>query len=98
MEAVIRALARHFGLAASVIKNGEDLLVFGGPWAMDAAVVLSVGAALFGSTLTYRYIEQPARLFFNSLSDDLARRSAPTKGGAASAAPILPAILPFGPM
>jgi len=78
--------------------GGGDLLVLGGPWVMDGAALLCVSAAIFGSALTYRYIEEPARLLSNRLSDDLARRSAPTKGGTASAAPILPAILPFGPM
>lgn len=98
MEGAVYALARHFGLPASVTMGGGDLLVLGGPWVMDGAALLCVSAAIFGSALTYRYIEEPARLLSNRLSDDLARRSAPTKGGTASAAPILPAILPFGPM
>jgi hypothetical protein len=77
LERAVRALAHVLGQPASAPIDGHDLLVLGGPWAMDAAAVLCVAIALAGSTLTYRFIEDPARRFFNSLSDGRTRSTAP---------------------
>jgi peptidoglycan/LPS O-acetylase OafA/YrhL len=69
MEGAVYALAARFGLPASITVGGDDLLTLGGPWAMDGAALVCVSAMLIGSLLTYRYIEEPARLFFNRLSN-----------------------------
>jgi peptidoglycan/LPS O-acetylase OafA/YrhL len=77
METVVQALADHFGRPASVLVDGSDLLNLGGPWAMDVAGLVCVAVTIAGSTLTYRFIEEPARLFFNALSDGRRRASIP---------------------
>ncbi|HEY1707206.1 MAG TPA: acyltransferase [Rhizomicrobium sp.] len=68
LEALVFALAQHLGLSASIEIGGDDVLALGGRWAMDGAALACVASALLGSALTYRYIEEPARLFFNRLS------------------------------
>jgi peptidoglycan/LPS O-acetylase OafA/YrhL len=73
---VVFALAQHLKLSPSVTVNGDDLLVLGGPWAMDGAGLVCVMLAVSGSSLTYRYIEEPARRFFNQLSSPDSPRSA----------------------
>lgn len=69
MTVIVYALARHLGLPPSISVGGDDLLTLGGRWTMDGAALLCVSAAIMGSVLTYRYIEEPARIFFNRLSD-----------------------------
>ena len=69
MEAVVQAIADHLGQPGSISVGGSDLLNLGGPWAMDAAGLACVAVTIAGSTLTYRFIEEPARLFFNARSD-----------------------------
>lgn len=74
MGGAVYALGRYLGQPVSVQAGGDDLLVLGGPWAMDAAALLCVGVALFGSAFSYLFIEDPARLFFNRLSQRMASR------------------------
>ncbi|MEI9933203.1 MAG: acyltransferase [Rhizomicrobium sp.] len=74
LQTIIRGVAAHLGVAASAKIGGNDLLVLGGPWAMDGAALLCVAATLGGSFLTYRYIEEPARQFFNRLAFEGAPR------------------------
>jgi peptidoglycan/LPS O-acetylase OafA/YrhL len=62
------ALAAHWNVPAFIPVDGDDVLVVGGRWALDAAGLACVAVTIFGSTLTYRYIEEPVRLFFNRLS------------------------------
>jgi peptidoglycan/LPS O-acetylase OafA/YrhL len=57
------------GKAPSIEIDGDDVMILGGPWAMDAVVALTVIVAVIGSGLTWRYIEEPGRLFFNALSN-----------------------------
>jgi peptidoglycan/LPS O-acetylase OafA/YrhL len=68
MGALISIAARLMGRPSTVEMNGDELSNLGGPWAMDAAALACVAVAIVGSILTYRYIEEPARLFFNRLS------------------------------
>jgi hypothetical protein len=49
-------------------QHSSDLLTFGGIWAMDAGSLFIAALAIAGSNYTYRYIEEPARLYFNRLS------------------------------
>jgi peptidoglycan/LPS O-acetylase OafA/YrhL len=76
METLVQTLASRFAQPASVSVNGSDLLSLGGPWAMDIAGLVCVVATIAGSALTYRFIEEPARLRFNALSNG--RRRAAT--------------------
>jgi peptidoglycan/LPS O-acetylase OafA/YrhL len=58
--------------SAVVTVHGEALVSIGGPWAMDAASLLALGATIVGSVLTYRYIEEPMRAMFNQLANRIA--------------------------
>jgi peptidoglycan/LPS O-acetylase OafA/YrhL len=85
LEAGVFAAGYALGMAASVHVDGDDYLTLGGPWAMDGAALLCVCATIFGSSLTYRFIEEPARLFFNRLSRPkpiLVQEKAPAYSGA----------------
>lgn len=77
LEAAVLWLGQHLGLPPTVQVNGNDLLALGGPWAMDVAALACVATALVGSTLTYRFIEEPARRFFNRLSGGRGARTDP---------------------
>lgn len=52
-----------------VYVDGGTLVSIGGPWAMDAASLAALAATIFGSMLTYRYIEEPMRAMFNRLAN-----------------------------
>jgi peptidoglycan/LPS O-acetylase OafA/YrhL len=82
------ATGRALGLADSAVENANGTLIIGGPWTLDLAAVLCVGVALLGSSLTYRFIEEPMRRYFNGLSD---RRITP---GRQSAPALQPECLP----
>lgn len=77
LETVVQAIADQIGQPASVSVAGSDLLNLGGPWAMDAAGLACIAITIAGSALTYRFIEEPARLFFNARSDGRWRASMP---------------------
>lgn len=59
--------------------DGRDLLVLGGPWIMDMVALACLAATVASSLLTYRYIEDPARLAFNRLSNRIAPTAVPRK-------------------
>ena len=86
METVVQAIADHFGQPASVSVDGSDLLNLGGSWVMDAAGLVCVAAVIAGSALTYRFIEEPVRLFFNALSDGRQPASIPIQAAAVTTA------------
>jgi peptidoglycan/LPS O-acetylase OafA/YrhL len=52
---------------------GDDVIIMGGPWVADAAALVTVLATLAASALTYRFVEDPARRWFNSISRGLGR-------------------------
>ena len=67
-DAVIVAVAEHLDRPATAVAHGNELLVLGGPWVMDAAGLACVACVIAGSNLTYRWIEEPARAYFNRVS------------------------------
>ena len=69
MVAGVTWLAGALGQAPSIAMDGDDVLTLGGVWAMDAATLVCVVIAVIGSGLTYRFIEEPGRVFFNALSN-----------------------------
>ena len=66
--------AAGVGLKATWLEQseGRDLLVLGGPWVMDLAALACLCAVVASSNLTYRLIEDPARIAFNRLSNRIA--------------------------
>jgi peptidoglycan/LPS O-acetylase OafA/YrhL len=56
--------------------DGRDLLILGGPWAMDAVALTCLAVVILSSRLTYRWIEDPARLAINRWSNRIGRRAA----------------------
>jgi len=60
---------RGLGQTWLVWTDERDLLVLGGPWAMDLAAAACLAAVIAGSIMTYRYVEDPARIAFNRLSN-----------------------------
>jgi peptidoglycan/LPS O-acetylase OafA/YrhL len=55
--------------------DGELRLLGSGPWEMDLLLIIFVAIVLACATLTYRYIEDPCRNFFNHLSSRLEQRT-----------------------
>jgi peptidoglycan/LPS O-acetylase OafA/YrhL len=72
---IIGAIGRATHATWLTDSNDRDLLVLGGPWAMDLAALLCLAAVVATSLLTYRWIEDPARLAFNRLSNRVPRPS-----------------------
>ncbi len=62
-------IASAMGREPSITIGDDDVLTLGGPWAMDAVALVTVVIAVIGSGLTYRFIEEPGRVFFNALSN-----------------------------
>jgi peptidoglycan/LPS O-acetylase OafA/YrhL len=60
---------RSLGRTWVTWTDERDLLVLGGPWAMDLVAVACLAAVIAGSIMTYRYVEDPARIAFNRLSN-----------------------------
>lgn len=48
--------------------DGRDLLIYGGPWVMDLVALVCLAVTVVSSELTYRWIEDPARIAANRLS------------------------------
>ena len=69
MEYIVFEVARRLNTTATVNIGGADLLALGGLWVMDGAAVICVAITILGSILTYRFVEEPMRQFFNRLSD-----------------------------
>jgi peptidoglycan/LPS O-acetylase OafA/YrhL len=64
-----------------VESAGRDLLVLGGPWVMDGVALACLLAVVVSSNLTYRLIEDPARIAFNRLSTRIAPARKAAKAG-----------------
>ena len=62
-------VGRSLGQTWVVWTDERDLLVLGGPWAMDLAAIGCLAAVIASSILTYRYVEDPARIAFNRISN-----------------------------
>jgi peptidoglycan/LPS O-acetylase OafA/YrhL len=60
---------RSLGQTWLVWIDERDLLVLGGPWVMDLVAAACLAAVIAGSIMTYRYVEDPARIAFNRLSN-----------------------------
>jgi peptidoglycan/LPS O-acetylase OafA/YrhL len=60
---------RSLGRTWLVWTDERDLLVLGGPWVMDLVALACLAAVIASSLMTYRYVEDPARIAFNRLSN-----------------------------
>jgi peptidoglycan/LPS O-acetylase OafA/YrhL len=69
---LVSAIGRGTGAPWMLESAGRDLLVLGGPWVMDLVAAGCLVAVVISSNLTYRFIEDPARIAFNRLSNHLA--------------------------
>jgi peptidoglycan/LPS O-acetylase OafA/YrhL len=59
---------RWLKVTSVVQDEGRTRLVLGGAWVMDGVALLCLAAVIAGAHLTYRFVEDPARLYFNRLS------------------------------
>ena len=75
---LVRAVGRSTGAAWLLESEGRDLLVLGGPWIMDLVALACLIAVVISSNLTYRFIEDPARIAFNRLSRRIAPAAKPS--------------------
>jgi peptidoglycan/LPS O-acetylase OafA/YrhL len=73
----VAATAKLFrwNLSADAMVNGQTmtLMFFGNMWATDLVAILYLAVTVAFSSITFRVVEGPARLFFNRLSIRLAR-------------------------
>lgn len=63
---------RHWRMAIWPMADGTTTQIGGppwGPWALDALAIVYVGVVLILATLSFRYIEQPGRAWFNRRAD-----------------------------
>jgi peptidoglycan/LPS O-acetylase OafA/YrhL len=69
---VIRLLQAHLGganrIEATVEGFRQPLLWFGSNWSADALVLVYLVLLLVTASITYRFIENPGRTFFNALA------------------------------
>ena len=81
----VGAVGRRLGAAWLEESEGRDLLVLGGPWVMDGVAIACLVFVVVSSNLTYRFIEDPARIAFNRLSNRIApaRKAAAVEAGEA---------------
>ena len=63
-----------FGLPVTTLIGGNAVITLGGTWTVDAITLALVAVVIFSSHFTYKYIEDPARRFFNRLSGAAPRR------------------------
>ena len=73
---LVKTAGVRLGLPWLEESEGRDLLVLGGPWVMDAVALACLVCVVVSSNLTYRFIEDPARIAFNRLSTRIAPRKA----------------------
>jgi peptidoglycan/LPS O-acetylase OafA/YrhL len=78
---LVAAFGRRLGATWMVESAGRDLLVLGGPWVMDGVALACLLAVVVSSNLTYRLIEDPARIAFNRLSTRIAPARKAAKAG-----------------
>ena len=67
------ALGEAWGQAVTAPIYGENVIIIGGPWLADAAALSVVAVTLGASALTYRFVEDPARRWFNRISSGVRR-------------------------
>jgi peptidoglycan/LPS O-acetylase OafA/YrhL len=76
----IRTVEAHFGGPATIEANVEGsrqmLLSLGSPWRADALVLLYLVLLLAIASITFRFIETPARAFFNAAARRVQQGSA----------------------
>ena len=68
---LVGRVGRALGQTWVQFVDERDLLVLGGPWVMDLAALTCLAVVIASSIMTYRYIEDPARIAFNQLSNRL---------------------------
>ena len=88
-------LGHHLHMQATRDDASGHLMILGGPWAMDAVVVACVVVVVASSYLSFRFVEEPGRTFFNALSAGLQMRPALQLARMAVIAPFA-AALSFG--
>jgi peptidoglycan/LPS O-acetylase OafA/YrhL len=79
IEKGFRALEKLTGAAAfrqlDVTDPNSVVIDFFGRWGMDLVTLLYLAATIALAALTYRFIEQPTRSWFNALADGHGRRT-----------------------
>jgi peptidoglycan/LPS O-acetylase OafA/YrhL len=72
MARIIRLVEAHLAridpIEATVEGSRQPLLWFGSDWSADALVLLYLGLLLVTASITYRFIENPGRAFFNAMA------------------------------
>jgi peptidoglycan/LPS O-acetylase OafA/YrhL len=58
----------QLGLPITSPIGGENVITLGGPWVEDALALALVAVVVASSGLTYRFVEDPARRWFNRVS------------------------------
>ncbi len=71
---MVGQVGRRMGVTWVRWTDERDLLVLGGPWVMDLVALGCLAAVVASSLLTYRFIEDPARIAFNRLSNRIRAR------------------------
>jgi peptidoglycan/LPS O-acetylase OafA/YrhL len=71
---MVGQVGRRLGVTWVQWIDERDLLVLGGPWVMDLVALGCLASVIASSLLTYRFIEDPARIAFNRLSNRIAVR------------------------
>lgn len=66
---LVGVAGRRLGQTWVQYVDERDLLVLGGPWAMDLVALACLAVVVASSIVTYRYVEDPARIAFNRLSN-----------------------------
>jgi peptidoglycan/LPS O-acetylase OafA/YrhL len=76
---IIRLVQAHLGgiapIEATVEGSRQPLLWFGSDWSADALVLLYLGLLLVTASITYRFVENPGRAFFNAMAARAERRT-----------------------
>ena len=65
---VLYAVGERLGLTVASQIGGEEVITVGGPWVEDALALALVAMVVASSGLTYRFVEDPARRWFNRVS------------------------------
>ena len=78
MARLIRQVQAHLGgvdsIEATVEGSRQPLLWFGSDWSADVLILLYIGLLLVTASITYRFIENPGRAFFNAMAVRMERR------------------------
>lgn len=72
MARIIRLTQAHLGaeqrIVATVEGSRQSLLWFGSNWSADGLVLLYLGLLFITASITFRFVENPARAFFNAVA------------------------------